>query len=466
MKIKNITIPCLCGHRKEIRHNHFYFKNIFNFDYSITKTLLFTMTKKILTLLSASVLGSTVALAGGYQVAIQSQRQIGMGHTGTGLANDASSIFFNPGALSFTKKNNVILGASFINSGVAFRAPSPSTTTAKTENPVSTPFNVYASFAAKEDSKLKFGLGVFTPYGSTVKWGDDWKGKYILTKLELRAIYVQPTVSYKINDKLGIGVGLDYVNGYVNLQKNIPLNTSDGDAKAELDGKTNNFGFNVGVYYKPTDKLSVGLNYRSKVDAKVEGGDATFTNVSSYLQNGVTFPKGGTTKFDATLPLPQVATLGIGYQATEKLLLAFDVNWTGWSAYKELRFDYEAPVGGSTSTVSQRKYRDSFAFRVGGEYKATDALTARVGAYYDLSPVKEGYMTPETPDQDRLGLTAGVSYTFNDKFGVDASFLFIEGMEREQKQSVVDSEGMSKDVLAGTYKLRAAIPGIGLHYKF
>ena len=39
--------------------------------------------------------------AEGYQVNLQGNRQTGMGHTGAGLLMGASSIHFNPGALSF-----------------------------------------------------------------------------------------------------------------------------------------------------------------------------------------------------------------------------------------------------------------------------------------------------------------------------------------------------------------------------
>src|SRR5690554_3244285 len=39
--------------------------------------------------------------AEGYQVNLQSARQNGMGHTGTGLNLGAASLHFNPGALSF-----------------------------------------------------------------------------------------------------------------------------------------------------------------------------------------------------------------------------------------------------------------------------------------------------------------------------------------------------------------------------
>ena len=65
-------------------------------------------------LVFCALLASSSAFAGGYQVALQGQRQIGMGHTGTALAYDASSIFFNPGGLVFTKRNNITVGGSLI----------------------------------------------------------------------------------------------------------------------------------------------------------------------------------------------------------------------------------------------------------------------------------------------------------------------------------------------------------------
>ena len=85
-------------------------------------------------------------------------------------------------------------------------------------------------------------------------------------------------------------------------------------------------------------------------------------------------------------------------------------------------------------------------------------------------------MTPETPDANRNCFTLGLGYKITDKFSADASFLFIEGAEREQKQSDIDANSASSvaaggkpsqdSFLAGTYKLRVLIPGLSLSYRF
>jgi long-chain fatty acid transport protein len=41
------------------------------------------------------------SFAGGYQVGLHSQRNIGMGLIGTSLSYDASALFYNPGGAAF-----------------------------------------------------------------------------------------------------------------------------------------------------------------------------------------------------------------------------------------------------------------------------------------------------------------------------------------------------------------------------
>lgn len=409
----------------------------------------------------------TAALAGGFQVALQGQRQIGMGHTGTALAFDASSIFFNPGGLSFTKQNNITFGGSLIRSRVNYLSPqetnAPNSYSAMSESPLGTPFTFYASFGPK-DGDLKFGIGAYTPFGSSVKWADNWKGYSVLQELKLQSIFIQPTVSYKIG-KLGIGAGFVYSIGSVELRKGIgALATNDGYASAKLKGNASGMGYNVGLHFQATDDLSFGASYRSQVDMKVDGGDATFKVPASAITLG-RFPQGGATTFDATLPLPGTISLGVGYKVNKDLTVSVDYNYVQWSAYKELKFDYKDDVNGSKTSVSPRKYKDASIIRIGAEYMATEALAIRAGYYFDQTPVEDGYMTPETPDANRNCFTFGIGYKITDSFSADASFLFIEGTEREQKQSDIDPAAQDS-FLAGTYKLRVLVPGVSLSYRF
>jgi long-chain fatty acid transport protein len=409
---------------------------------------------KLLTLLGGALLTASVANASGFQVNLQGQKQIGMGHAGAGLALDQASIFFNPGALSHLRQNGFMVGLSPLVAKIAYQEPAPGNATARTDNPLGTPFQIYGSFGVA-DSPLRFGIGIYTPFGSSVNWGNSWQGRFGLNELTLQAIFIQPTISYRITDKIGFGAGFVYGIGKVNLQRSIPLEGKEGEGHAELDGKASGIGFNAGLYVQATDKLSLGLSYRSKVEMEVKDGDANFTTPSA-APIASRFPD---TKFDALLPLPANITFGIGFKATEKLTLAADIQRVQWSAYKSLRFDYAAQVNGADFTESPRNYEDSYAYRLGGQYQATNKLTLRAGVYFDRTPVKDGYLTPETPDANALGTSVGLSFQVTEKLGVDASFLYLNRKER------TDAANLSGGV-PGTFKSVGYIPGIALSYHF
>lgn len=392
-----------------------------------------------------------LANAQGYQVNLQGQKQQGMGGAGTACIQDAAALFFNPGGAAFVAGSAVNVGVTPTIAKAAF-LDERTYRTYETKSPVSTPFAAYGLFALKDSNNLKAGLAVYTPFGSTVQWEDNWAGRFALTRLQLQAIFFQPTISYQVNSKWGIGAGFVYSYGKVNLQKDIPLMDANGQyGHAELSGKANGFGFNVGIYYKPVEKLSIGLTYRSKVNMEVKNGQASFVVPAAVKDN---FPDG---KFKASLPLPDIGTLGFGYKPNDRLDLALDINYAGWKAYDTLAFDYEANTSSLLDTKSARNYKNTFAFRGGAQYKITPKFAARLGLAYGLTPVQNGYVTPETPDANRVNYTAGVGYAFGKHFRADASFLFTH---LERKDTNLETN------LSGTFKTNVCAPGLSLSYQF
>ncbi len=405
--------------------------------------------KKLVAILLAA--SPFIIKAQGYQVNLQGQVQTAMGGAGTGYVQDAAILFFNPGGASFLEGNSINAGVSPTISKGTFLDKNTNQK-AETNSPVSYPFAVYGAFQLKDSSRLKLGLAVYTPFGSTVEWKDGWMGRFALTRLQLQSIFMQPTVSYKITDKIGIGAGFVYATGKVNLQKDIPVVDGSGQyGHAELNGTANGYGFNAGIYFKPVEKFSVGVSYRSQVTMNVDEGDAKF-NVPASLQSN--FPNG---KFKAELPLPQVLTLGLAFMPNDKLALALDVNYVGWKAYDTLAFDYKTNTTSLLDTRSARRYENTLAFRFGGQYKITSSLAARLGIAYGMSPVQDGYVTPETPDANRINYTIGIGYTITKHFGANASFLFTS-FKRENTNKETG--------LSGTYKTNVCVPGLSLFYNF
>lgn len=410
----------------------------------LTKNL--TM-KRLLLFVFLVTIVSWAATAGGYQVRLQGQKQTGMGLVGSPFALGASSIFYNPGGLSMMDtKFSFSAGVSGIMANAVFQKDATDYQ-ARTDNPMGTPFYFYG--AGMITDKLSIGLGVYTPFGSTAKWDDDWAGRYLIQNISLSAIYFQPTIGYKINEFISIGAGFVYAYGTVDLNKALPYNDN---SSVELSGTAGNIGFNAGVMVRPLENLSIGIDYRSKVLMKVEDGDATF-NVPDALSSSI--PEKN--KFNAELPMPANLDIGIAYEFTEKFTLALEMNYVMWSIYEELEFTFEEQ-NDLLGSVNPRKYKDSFIGRIGAQYAMNNTFTFRAGLYYDPSPTNDDYFNPETVSLNTIGWTLGISIAPVKNLSIDLSYIQLHGLETEKRYEPAN--------FGGKYKVITAIPGIGLSYNF
>ena len=418
--------------------------------------------RKLLSL-TLFALAGTAAFAGGYRVSIQGQKQLAMGHTGVAVVNSAEVTFFNPAGMSFLEdKFNLSVGANALFAETKFQN-STYNWTASTSN-LGTPFNVYATY--KINDWLTAGLAVYTPYGSAVEWDQDWQGAHLVNNIDLKAIFVQPSVSFKLSEHFSVGGGPIYVTGSVNFNRNItpnPILSENGDpTDVTLDATgITAWGYTAGFMFNPTDKLRLGLNYRSEIIMEARGGEATFNDVPVFASGTFT-----DTKFNADLPLPAELTVGLSYKVTDKWMLAFDYNRAMWSVYDALVVDFENSV---PTSFNARNYKNASTYRLGTQYVATNKFTFRAGWYFDESPVQDGYFAPETPRNDSMGFTGGLTYQVNQKLGVDFSFLYLHFDEVENSYDhYVDSTTGTTDPLpfGGTYKSSVFSPGIGVTYSF
>ena len=405
------------------------------------------------------VMTAAVTYAGGYRVSLQGQKSLAMGHTGVAVVNSAELVFFNPAGLVYLEnKLNVSAGVSGVFSDVKYQNAEFGLS-AETDSPVGTPFYLYGSYKAND--WLAVGLGVYTPYGSSVEYQNDWAGSHLVNNIELAAIFIQPTVSIKIADELSVGGGPIYVSGSVNFNRNLNRTLSDLDGNrtnVEIDASgVNAWGYTVGLMFNPTDKFRIGFNYRSEIILDAEDGTAEFENVP----NSPLVPFSDTA-ISASLPLPAELTVGLSYEFADKWLFAFDYNRAFWDVYNSLDIDFADP--NIPDSFNARNYKNASIVRFGLQYEATSQFTLRAGYYFDESPVQEGYFAPETPRNDSNGYTAGLTFNLSDRFQIDASFLYLHFKEVDASYDFYFENGVAVP-FEGTYKSNSFIPGLGITYK-
>ena len=386
-------------------------------------------------LITTALLAGVFSYAGGFRVSLQGVKQLAMAHT-SAHTEDASVAFFNPAGISFIpNKLSVAVGGFGAITEVEYQSLE-TLQSYKTENPLGTP--LYAAIAYKVTNNVSVGLSVTTPFGTTVKWADDWTGREIVQKMELKSFYFQPMVSYKFNDWASIGVSYIYAKGMVDWDKAV---TNLGGTFNINDEKATGSGFGLGFYLKPSSNLDLSIAYRSPVIMKADNGVATFTGVPEAVLTSPQLNVGadGQDAFTAELPLVDEYIIGLTYRITPKWLVSADFNYHGWERYNNLTLNLE----NSGALVTPKNFHNSKTFRIGTQYMLTNNLAGRLGYYYDESPYSDKNFIPETPSFDANVITGGLGYKYG-KFGVDLSAALSFPKARNVNNTYYDFYGQAK----------------------
>ena len=205
---------------------------------------------------------SSQTMAAGFALNEQSISGMGTSYAGrSSSADDATTLFGNPAGMSRLTREEVSFGAAAIhaqtdikNSSALSREVAPGT-----RLPVDgsndgdmVPFTAVPMgyYVNPIDDKWALGVGVYVPFGLITDYEGGFQGRYHGDYSEVRVITVQPTVSYRFNDKLSVGFGptLNRIDG--ELQSAVFMGASDGRVKVKGDDTA--VGFNAGILYEFT----------------------------------------------------------------------------------------------------------------------------------------------------------------------------------------------------------------------
>lgn len=443
------------------------------------------MKKIILSIMALSAV--LVGSAEGYQVNTLSAKQGGMAHTGVSQKLGSESMYFNPAGMAFMNKTLDISGS--INGVSPSAKAKVDGTWYNSDNKTSTPLMVTAGFNIYDN--LKAGIALYTPYGSSINWGENWPGAVLNQKVNLVTYTIQPTVSWRITPKLSIGAGLMMAWGNVDLYKGLVVpstldkvlamtgqdyrfgNTTP--ASVNLNGTADvAWGVNVGVMYDISSKVTVGANFRSKMTMKVKSGTASLSYANEIARNilGDRLDIINSSNFSASMPMPAVITFGASYTPVDRLLLAFDAQFTNWKTYKDLDITFlDDKLTGYNQHLT-KNYHNAWAFRLGGKYELTNRFDLRAGFIVDLSPVDINHYNPETPGMTKLEPSLGFSFRPLPSLSIDLSALYVAGMGKDGAKCTYEdllAKTMGADAtrtFTADYRVHAWSLAFGMSYSF
>jgi len=401
-----------------------------------------------------------VSYSGGFQLNVQGIKAIAMGGAFTGIGSDASTVFFNPGGMNNLSGHNVTVGFNYITPSVSLQTPEVANTNQTSPN--ATPFHVY--YSGELNDRMKIGFLINNQFGSSSSFEDDWQGRNIIQNISLKTFMFQPTLSYKLHDKLYVGGGFVYAFGSFNTEKAVPVGSATTqEGQAHLEGSGDAVGYNLGLFSNiysiqketSTTDFRLGISYRSKMAVDLTNGEATFTNIPISLQDK--FP--AQTAFVSKITLPSVFTAGFSVKHTKNdkysIEFAYDLNYTTWSTYDTLSFDFANNDTPDSKTV--KDWKNVMTHRLGVDFTYKQKYSVRAGLYYDTTPIKDGYVSPELPDATQTAYTAGLGYKVSDKVTIDFSYI---------RQSVIREASLESANFTAKYNRKVNVYGIGVNIKF
>ncbi len=377
------------------------------------------------------VLGDS-AHADGYRNPPPTAAGIGKSGVNRVFVDDASAISYNSANLT------TIEGGSFV----------VDNTLAHTENSYNNPLNPAGNVDSKDewvllpslyastpvgDNGMVLGLGITTPYGQGLEWAAadvfDPVAPVSIYQAELMLININPTVAFKISDRISVGLGANIY--YSELELNA-LSAAGDEIKAEGDDV--GFGGNIGVTWQMTDRQRVALTYQSEVDLNYEGDLSVTPGIlltSSSFGLGVTYPN--------------ILAAGYGVELTDDIRIEANVEWLEWSSSKT----QVADLGVNGSIPMPQNWENTFTFGVGGEWQVNENWTLRSGYAFIETPIPDATLSPILPDADRHALSFGLGYeTGAHAFDVAYTFSFYDDRATSLGTYDIDS-----DLVGLTYSL-------------
>lgn len=412
------------------------------------------------------------AAAAGFQL-LGEQNASGLGNAGAGsaaVADNASTIFYNPAGMTQLQRLEVSGGVVAVQTNFEFSnsgSVSPGLN-GNGGNGGALGFvpNAYVSWGVTKD--IYVGLGIGAPFGLKTEYDNPWIGAAQSRSFEITTININPSVAWRANEWLSVGAGVNWQQIDAKYVRTAAVSANPGattctlpfgagcltTATLKLDDSA--WGWNIGGLLTLAPQTKVGLSYRSKVKYETTGDVSV---------SGPAAAPGSSSGANAKITLPDTVILSVSQGIGDRVELLGDVSWTGWSSIPNVEI---FRASGTPLQTLDTKFKDTWRFAIGANYKLNEAIKLKAGVAYDQTPVKGAdSRLVSLPDNDRTWFSLGLQWkpTKNMTVDVGGAYLYVKdaGISNDQRTA---SPATNRGLVSGTYSDSAWLFGTQLSMAF
>ena len=430
------------------------------------------MSKKLLlAALTVVLVLPTFAPANGLNLNGLGSRAVAMGGAFVGIANDFSTVFWNPaGAAGFRKEMFGFYATDLIPTAT-YRLTSmiPEVPHVDAKTKTSHYLGGLAAYYKPLSSKVVVGLGIGTPSGLGTMWdgGDftpitggtayDWSSR-------VGVVSISPLVAVKLSDIVSVGATVNLNYGTFSLKMpagivlvGIPPDPLDlGQYEENMNGW--GIGATFGVLVTPSEKLGIGLTVRTPSTVSFSG--------TANMPTLPVYELPGSSDLERKITWPLWIAGGVSFRPVPRLLLSADIHWTQWSKLDRITTDYlesawETLIEMSGMDVRVLDWKDATQLRFGAEYTLNASTALRAGYYNDPAPGPLATLNVLRPSHTFNAVSIGIGKTISD-LQLDFGLEYLMGNTR----TAVPSLPVLPGAMPGTYGMKIVVPTVSVSYKF
>lgn len=414
-----------------------------------------------------------VASAAGFQ--LQNQTGSGNGNAFAGAAaaaEDAGTIFFNPAGMSLLPRgHNISLSGTLLNRSIEFNnkgssisgagtAPLP-TNEGKDAGGLALLPAGYWAWGLSPD--LTVGVGVSPTFGNTSDFGSDFVGRNAGFYFHMEQININPSIAYKVNEKISLGLGVNFAQNKSHFKQGVPLGAAIGTANdnyLDVKGEDWAVGYNLGAMFQLSPSTRIGLAYRSQLNFTLDGNEEYKYSVPGF---GLV-----ARDVEAKLKTPANFSVAVSQKLSDKWEMLGDVTWTDWSVVDTL-FVTRKDTGANLQQLPYN-FHDTWRVGLGANFQYSDALKLRFGVAHDKSPVEHAVdRTMTLPDSDRTWLSIGAKYAFSKAASLDVGYSHIFFADAKTNRAVTTGfpgAETLRNTIRGDFKTSADILSVQYNHTF
>ncbi|EGR2796103.1 aromatic hydrocarbon degradation protein [Vibrio navarrensis] len=404
-------------------------------------------------LLAAAVaLASGQTMAAGFQLNAQSATGIGRAFSGDAvIADNASVMARNPAAMALFDETALSLGFEIISTDITAKDVQYNGNPAESFDDaggVSVAPNMHLIIPVNE--QFAWGVNAYSNFATNTDFSDSlsWSEYGGLTDVE--SVNIGVSASYRLNEQWSFGAGIDIIYGTGKLTRIAGTDMSvvaPGTVLVDADADGFGVGFNLGTVFELDENNRFGLSYRYSPEIEADGSVEYSGDKDS---NGTLY-----------MPLPNMAEFS-GYHRIKEtpFALHYSIQYTGWSCFDKL----DAKINGTTTTLNDYNWQDSWHYAIGGTYYLDNQWTLRAGYMYDTSAQDET-TSVSVPDSDRQWFSAGATYEIDQQSNIDIGLTYLIGQD-VQVDEVTDAGPLELSRISATTRANAVLFGLQYNRTF